>query len=330
VTAAIAAGKPCYAYVEDLAASAAYWIASQCDKVFANSTAMVGSIGTYMTVQDYSAAAAQCGVKVHVVRAGAMKGVGTPGTEVTAEHLGELQRLVNDLNAQFVSAVGTGRKLSAESAQALADGRVHVGRNALSLGLIDGIQSFDSTLATLKAMSPAAPISNPSPNNPKRKGPAMSGENTAAAETKIDAPQAATIQQLKAAFPKASAEFVMAQLERASTLAQAQTAWIDVLQSQVEASTAEVAKLKKGGAPVLPTGGKARTAAAVEAEAASSGFEGDAAQQMSAAVAEKMKLGLSRRDAIKSVARGNPDLHRAYLEQTNNPKVHHLIAERFE
>ena len=159
ISAAIAAGKPCYAFVEDLAASAAYWIASACTKVFSNATALVGSIGTYSTVADYSAAAAKQGVKVHVIRAGEFKGAGIPGTEITPQQLAEMQRMVNDLNAEFVSAVGAGRKLSAEAVAGLADGRLHVAKNAISFGLIDGIQSFDATLSQLRAFAPASPIS---------------------------------------------------------------------------------------------------------------------------------------------------------------------------
>jgi hypothetical protein len=157
----------------------------------------------------------------------------------------------------------------------------------------------------------------------------MSGENAAATETKTEViPQAASVQQLKAAFPKADAAFLMGQLERSATLAQAQGAWTEHIQAQLEASQAENAKLKKGGAPVLTTGPR-KTAAGDEA-AQTSGFEGDAKAEMSRLVGEKMKSGMSRFDAVKAVARANPELHRAYLEATNNPKVHSLIGERFE
>ncbi|MCH8978459.1 MAG: S49 family peptidase, partial [Armatimonadetes bacterium] len=44
-----AAHKKVYAYVEDSCCSAAYWVASQCNKVFASKTALVGSLGIYTT-----------------------------------------------------------------------------------------------------------------------------------------------------------------------------------------------------------------------------------------------------------------------------------------
>lgn len=142
------------------------------------------------------------------------------------------------------------------------------------------------------------------------------------------APQPASLAQLKAAFPKAGADFVVGQLEAGATLEAARGAWNDVLQARLDSQEAELAKIKKGGAKVL-TEGRNPAAKETETEPAST-FEGDAVSQMSAAVADKMKLGLKRRDAIKAVAKTQPELHRAYLEQTNPPKVHELIAERFE
>jgi signal peptide peptidase SppA len=105
--------KPVWSFVEDLDASAAYWVASQSQRVSANATALVGSIGTYGVVYDMSGAAAMEGVKAFVVRAGKFKGMGTPGTEVTQEQLAEMQRTVDGLNEHFLAGVAGGRKLSA-------------------------------------------------------------------------------------------------------------------------------------------------------------------------------------------------------------------------
>jgi len=69
--------KPTVAYAEDMMASGAYWIGSAAGKVYSNSTAIVGSIGTYAALLDSSGAADKLGLKVHVVRAGAFKGAGT-------------------------------------------------------------------------------------------------------------------------------------------------------------------------------------------------------------------------------------------------------------
>lgn len=171
--AAAAARKPVHAHIDDLCASAAYWLASQCHRITAGATALVGSIGTYAVIQDASQWAANEGIKVHVVRAGEFKGSGIPGTEVTAEQLADMQRTVDALNAHFLAGVSAGRQLSAADTAALADGRVHIAAEARRLKLIDAIGSIDDSLAALQRQTgsrssrsgspPAASASAPDP-----------------------------------------------------------------------------------------------------------------------------------------------------------------------
>lgn len=151
--------KPVYAYIEDVGASGAYWAASQAREIHANANAVVGSIGTFAVVQDMSAQAAQLGVKVHVVRAGKMKGVGVPGAEISAEQLGALQEEINELNEIFLEAVSRGRGMPLEKVRELADGRVHVGAKARDVGLIDVVGSFDSLLQKIRTGS--SPMAKP-------------------------------------------------------------------------------------------------------------------------------------------------------------------------
>lgn len=145
--------KPLWAYIEDLGASAAYAVASQARAVYANRTAIVGSIGTFMVIEDQSARAEKLGIKVHVIRAGQFKGAGTPGTKISDEQLAEWQRLVNEYNQFFISALAEGRRMAVARAQGLADGRVHIGESARKLGLIDGVRTLDETLDQLTGPS---------------------------------------------------------------------------------------------------------------------------------------------------------------------------------
>jgi ClpP class serine protease len=62
--------KPILAFVDDLAASAAYWVASQCNEIIANNTtAQIGSIGVVSTFQDMQPALEKQGVKFHIITA---------------------------------------------------------------------------------------------------------------------------------------------------------------------------------------------------------------------------------------------------------------------
>lgn len=148
--------KPVVAYAEDQAASAAYWVASQAGKVYANSTSAVGSIGVFAVVPDFSRLAKNAGVEMNVVKSAPGKGAGAFGTAVTDTQLADMQREVDQIHSQFVAAVARGRGFDTATAGALADGRVHIGQAALDAGLIDGIASLDTVLA---GMEPE-PVSN--------------------------------------------------------------------------------------------------------------------------------------------------------------------------
>ena len=143
--------KPVMAYISDMGASAAYWIASQASAIYANTTAMVGSIGVFTVINDMSQAAAEQGVKVHVVRAGKFKGSATPGTEVTESQLAEFQREIDAIAKVFIGAVAKGRGISQDAAASLADGRVHIGASAKKMGLIDGVMGFEDAVKALEA-----------------------------------------------------------------------------------------------------------------------------------------------------------------------------------
>jgi signal peptide peptidase SppA len=139
--------KPVTAHVDDLGASAAYWIASQASGgIYANKMAEIGSIGTVAVVEDSSKAAEMAGVEVHVISTGAFKAVGTPGVEIEEEHLDYLRERVDAMNGHFQAAVSGGRSLVGPALEAVSDGRVWPAAKAQGLGLIDGVRSLDETL----------------------------------------------------------------------------------------------------------------------------------------------------------------------------------------
>lgn len=139
--------KPVRCHVTDLCASAAYWAASAGDHISCNTAGLVGSIGTFTVVQDASGMAAQKGIKVHVVKSGGVKGMGVPGTEISAEQLAELQKMVDSRQELFTNGVAAGRRMAKSKVKDLADGRVHTAADSVELGLIDSVCTFDQALA---------------------------------------------------------------------------------------------------------------------------------------------------------------------------------------
>ena len=150
----VSASKPVYAYVEDQCCSAALWVASQATRVYANKTALVGSIGTYMVLYDSSKAAEKEGIEVLVFSTGDHKGAGVPGAKITDEQKADFQRVVDDLNAHFLAAVASGRNLSMQAIKQIATGQVWIASQALERNLVDRVCSMDEAVREILGQSP--------------------------------------------------------------------------------------------------------------------------------------------------------------------------------
>ncbi len=143
--------KPVVAFVEDMGCSAAYWIASQANEVYATRSSVVGSVGTFAVVQDWSASFEAMGVHTYVVRTGRFKGIGAPGATINDEELAHLQEGIDAVNQVFLDAVQSARGLSSKEMAIIRQAGTFVGRAALDVGLIDGIRSFESVLKSTGA-----------------------------------------------------------------------------------------------------------------------------------------------------------------------------------
>lgn len=316
------ARKPVYGYVEDRCCSAGVWLASRCDRVYANQpSAVYGSIGVYSTLVDASKRAEQLGVKVHVIRTGPLKGAGVPGDAVTPEQLAELQAYVDAVHAAFLDAIAGGRRMSVAQVQPFADGGIFTAAIAAQRGLIDGVRTYEAALAELVGVA-AARKKQSAPAGARR----MSTDNPA--------PVAATIAELKAACPGAPSDWLLSQIEAGATLAAAQTAFIG-LQSKMlaeanaaAAKAAEDAKAKAGSGLGVAPPNRHHTTSSAASEAATEAT-GDPVADFHAAVRDAMKVSnCSRAAAVQSVIRAQPVLHAEYLKATNESKFHGQIDER--
>lgn len=148
-----ASQKPVIAQVDGMAASAAYWVASQATRIHAGRMDMVGSIGTRMMLYDYSALFAKEGIEAVAIDTGEFKSAGAMGTRITEAHKAEFQKMVDALFAEFKQAVVSGRRMNPAQLDKLADGRVFGASEALQLGLIDAITPLNQTLASLNAQT---------------------------------------------------------------------------------------------------------------------------------------------------------------------------------
>ena len=178
--------KPVTAFVNDMAASAAYGIASAASEIVISPTSIVGSIGVVMLHADRSGELAAQGVKPTLIFAGSHKVDGNPFEPLSDAVRADLQASVDAHYRQFLDTVaqGRGRKLTADMARA-TEARTFIGSDAITLGLADRIASFDDLLASL-AQNPT-PTPRPSGRNARKGGIPMSTEEMAAAAEAVPA-----------------------------------------------------------------------------------------------------------------------------------------------
>lgn len=175
------ATKPVRAVVSDRCCSGAYWIASQCSAIYANSSALIGSIGVYEVLVDTSKMFNDAGVVFHRVRAGDRKGIGATGVPITPEDLASEQKVIDDIYAMFVRQVADGRGMALADAEKLATGEVWISAKALDAGLIDGIKDIDEVLnmpaSNVMNVSAVAPtVEAPKPAEAPAAAPAAAAE----------------------------------------------------------------------------------------------------------------------------------------------------------
>lgn len=142
------AQKPIYAFTDTLCASAAYWLAAACTGLACAPTAEVGSIGVYMALIDESEAWAKEGYKLVLVKAGARKAEGIPGSALSPETVAAWQAEVDAIYALFTADVAASRPGVAPAAM---QGQTFMGAAALEAALVDAVVPDLAAFAALIA-----------------------------------------------------------------------------------------------------------------------------------------------------------------------------------
>jgi HK97 family phage prohead protease len=142
--------KPIVAMVNTMAASAAYWLASACDKIIITPSGEVGSIGVYSCHSDISEKLAMDGVKKTFVSAGKYKTDGNPYEPLSPEAEKDMQAKVDSYYQMFVEAVAEGRGITAKDVEAsYGEGRMILADEAVALGMADSVLTLDEALKSL-------------------------------------------------------------------------------------------------------------------------------------------------------------------------------------
>lgn len=137
---------PVYVVAEDMCASGCYYIAAAADKIYADPSSLLGSIGVISGGFDVSELMENIGVKRRLKIAGENKGMGDPFTPETPEQMAIWQSMLDEIHQNFIQAVreGRGKRLKEKQYPDLFSGRVFTGKQAVENGLADGIGNIYS------------------------------------------------------------------------------------------------------------------------------------------------------------------------------------------
>lgn len=140
-------GIPVIASYGNYAASGGYWISANCDKIYSNATTLTGSIGVFSMIPDISGTLKD---KIHVnitpVNSNAhadMYGMIRPLDKAELDYM---QASVERIYDKFTGLVAEGRDMSVTDVDAIAQGRVWAGSDALEIGLVDEIGTIEDAI----------------------------------------------------------------------------------------------------------------------------------------------------------------------------------------
>lgn len=144
--------KPVIAQVDSLAASAAYWVASQATEIVSTPSGSVGSIGVRAVHEDVSAALEAEGIKITMLSAGKYKTEGHPFGPLDDDAREYFQNQIDYAYNDFVGDVAKGRGVDKKTVlDSYGQGRVLLAKQALAAGMIDRIATTEETISRFVA-----------------------------------------------------------------------------------------------------------------------------------------------------------------------------------
>ena len=130
---------PVTAYVEDVAASGGYWLASAADDIVVDESSIVGSIGVIYASFGFVRAIDRLGVERRVHTAGKSKSFLDPFRPESTDDLARLKALQEPIHRAFIDHVKARRGAKLPEGRDLFTGDIWVGRQAVEVGLADRV-----------------------------------------------------------------------------------------------------------------------------------------------------------------------------------------------
>jgi protease-4 len=147
------AGIPVVVSMGNVAASGGYWIAMNADRIYAEPDTITGSIGIFGMYYAVPGALDKIGIHSDGVGTGPMAGAFDVTRPLDPKAGQVIQAIIDKGYRDFVGKVAQARGKSFEAIDAIAQGRVWTGRQALERGLVDRLGGLDAALGDAAALA---------------------------------------------------------------------------------------------------------------------------------------------------------------------------------
>ena len=136
--------KPLMVVMSDVAASGGYFVAASADKIFANRSSIVGSIGVRMDSFGFVDAMERYGIERRSITAGENKSILDPFLPINPAQKKHAEKMLGQVHQHFIEVVKNGRGDKLSNNPDLFSGLFWSGEEAKRLGLIDDFGNTDS------------------------------------------------------------------------------------------------------------------------------------------------------------------------------------------
>jgi protease-4 len=146
-----AAGKPVVVSMGDVAASGGYWISTASDEIIADATTVTGSIGVIALLPNGAGTMDKLSIHSTPIATTWLRSAGDPRVPLDPRLAEMIQKGVDHEYGIFIARVAQARKTTPEKIDAVAQGRVWSGSQALERGLVDRLGLFGDAIKSAAA-----------------------------------------------------------------------------------------------------------------------------------------------------------------------------------
>ena len=139
--------KPVVVSMGDVAASGGYYIACDADKIYASPSTITGSIGVFGIMMNLEELYTdKLGLTFDQVKTNKFADLGSNNRPLSEEEYAIIHQSVVEVYETFTSKVANGRKMTQDSVDAIGQGRVWSGSNAMDINLIDAFGGLEEAI----------------------------------------------------------------------------------------------------------------------------------------------------------------------------------------